>query len=435
MGTLLSPPRNQADVVLTNPPYVTKGSSVIRDAVASVSGHRNGLDLKDYYETGGLGVEALFLRYISGALKPGGRAFVIVPLGLLNRSEPRPKRHLLSECNLLASISLPRKAFFNTAQPTYILVLEKRHTSVDERPDVFCAIARSTGETLDARRTPSPNENDLGEIAEAFVAWTKGDRSDVDSSDLMKLEPATEFSESKRWDVPRFWDDDELVNLGVRVPPIERIEFVDEVADTLRELLLELQEAQDDLAVLTPEDKITLSIGDPDVFALRPGRRIRHADVLAHPGDLPLYSCFTRSTAEKGRVDEDWATSIGAWVIDTPTVTVNATGASGVGIVFVRENRCAITDDVIAVIPQVEGIDIRYLATALSSVIAQGDFQYEAKLYQGRLKELTFPIPVTSTGAFDEALQTATGRAVTRVEQIKDRITDLGIWSKESRLV
>lgn len=237
LGTLLNPVRDAADIILTNPPYVTKGSGIYKDAVAEVVGPRNGVDLHDYYDVGSLGVEALFLRYISGALKPGGRAFIVVPLGLLNRSEPRPKKHLLDECNIVAAIALPRKAFFNTAQPTYLLVLERRYTESDPRPDVFCAIARSTGETLDMRRTPTPLENDLQTIADAFVAWSEGDDTLIDSSDLIKVEPAGEFSEAKRWDVPRFWSDDELVELGVRVPPIERGEFVDEMAESLRELL------------------------------------------------------------------------------------------------------------------------------------------------------------------------------------------------------
>jgi type I restriction enzyme M protein len=68
----------------------------------------NGIDLRDYYDRSGLGVEALFLRYVSAALKPGGRAFVIVPLGLLNRTDPGPKRRLLDECNLLDLNVRPR---------------------------------------------------------------------------------------------------------------------------------------------------------------------------------------------------------------------------------------------------------------------------------------------------------------------------------------
>lgn len=435
LGSLLNPPREQADVVLTNPPYVTKGSSVYREAAADVQGDRNGLDLRDYYDTGGLGVEALFMRYIAGSLREGGRAFVIVPLGLLNRSEPKPKRSLLAECNVVASIALPRKAFFNTAQPTYVLVLERRYTPEDPRPDVFCAIARSTGETLDARRTPTPDDNDLAEIAEVFVAWSNGDPTPAAELPFVKIESATEFDESKRWDVTRFWDDDELVKMGVRVPPVERTEFIDEAADTLRELIAELDEANADLRALVPISTVKWSVGDPDLFTLKPGKRVRHQDVLDHPGDLPVLSCFTRATAEKGRVDEEWALGIGAWIIDRPTVTVNATGASGVGIVFLRETRAMITDDVIAVVPEVDGLDPQYLAVALSSVIGQGDFQYEAKLYQGRLKELKIEVPVCEDGTPDIELQRAIGRAVARVEQIKERMTDLGTWSKQSRLI
>jgi len=88
--------------------------------------------------------------YVSGALKAGGRAFVIVPYGMLTRSENTMKEKILGECNLLASIALPRNTFFNTAQKTYILALEKRHTATDPRPNVFCAVASSVGESLDA---------------------------------------------------------------------------------------------------------------------------------------------------------------------------------------------------------------------------------------------------------------------------------------------
>ena len=172
LGALLQPPRNQVDVILTNPPYVTQGSSIYRKEIERVLGLRNGETLSDYYDTGGLsGVEALFLRYISGALKPGGRAFVIVPLGLLNRTAGRMKMHLLNECNIIGAIQLPRNAFFNTAQPTYILALEKRRVSAQSRPPVFCGIARSIGETLDYERVPLGEDNDLMDLAELFCQY------------------------------------------------------------------------------------------------------------------------------------------------------------------------------------------------------------------------------------------------------------------------
>lgn len=83
LGALENPPRDAVDVIMTNPPYVTKGSGIYKKELDEIKGQRNGLALKNYYSRWGLGVESLFLRYISGSLKPGGRAFVIVPLGML----------------------------------------------------------------------------------------------------------------------------------------------------------------------------------------------------------------------------------------------------------------------------------------------------------------------------------------------------------------
>lgn len=211
LGSLLNPPRDIVDVIITNPPYVTKGSGVYGKEIADVRGMRNGADLRDYYEGSGLGVESLFMRYIAGALRPGGRAFVIVPLGLLNRTEPKPKRKLLSECNIVASIQLPSNTFFNTGQKTSILIVEKRHTEVDPRPDVFCAVARTIGESLNYERIPSPDENDLDEIAENFVAHQNAEVPPIQTSPITKLVSADQFGEDDRWDVLRFWSNEEQV--------------------------------------------------------------------------------------------------------------------------------------------------------------------------------------------------------------------------------
>ena len=204
LGALEHPPQSCVDVVLTNPPYVTSGSSVYRRAVEAVQGERNGVNLRTYYDRTGLGLEAYFLRYISGALKSGARAFIVVPLGLLNRVESGPKARLLEECNIIASIQLPRNAFFNTAQKTYVLALERRHTFADARPDVFCAVTRSIGETLDYLRMATPEDNDFADVAELFVQREDGNAGAVAASPLVKIIPASEFQADDRWDVARF---------------------------------------------------------------------------------------------------------------------------------------------------------------------------------------------------------------------------------------
>jgi len=100
---------------------------------------------------------------------------------------------------------LPRNTFYSTPQKTYIICLEKRRTNSDQRPDVFCAIATSVGESLDARRVPLDNENDLERIAEAFsLNYREGMTFPEPIKNKIKLSSASSFTASDRWDVYRF---------------------------------------------------------------------------------------------------------------------------------------------------------------------------------------------------------------------------------------
>lgn len=433
LGSLENPPQNSIDVILTNPPYVTKGSAIYKKEIPEIQGDRNGVDLRDYYEGSGLGVEALFLRYIAGALKPGGRAFMIVPLGMLNRTEPGPKEKLLKECNILASIQLPRNAFFNTSQKTYILVLEKRHTEVDERPDVLCAIARTIGETLDWKRIPTPDENDLDEIAKEFVKWVESDFSQPPSNGIIKTAPATEFSKDDRWDVTRFWTDEELVALGQKESAVDRLQFITEATTDLTQIASELEVAREELTKLTETKMESVPLTDEKRFKVRSGTRITSENIRKNPGDIPVFSCFKDARLTKGKVSEEWLIKNKIPIEDKIFVTVNANGAS-VGKVFVRDEKCALTDDVIAVEILDDDIDPEFLALQLRSAVAAGGFLYEAKLFVGRVKELEVELPVDENGRFDIVQQRVIAQAIKRFDNIRQRLAELGEWSGSARI-
>ncbi|GGT45394.1 class I SAM-dependent DNA methyltransferase [Nonomuraea spiralis] len=464
LGTLAHPPINAVDVILTNPPYVTQGSSIYRKEIEHAEGERNGIILSEYYDGGGLGVEALFLRYISGALKPGGRAFVIVPLGLLNRTAQRMKSELLSECNILASIQLPRNAFFNTAQPTYILAIEKRKTRMQSRPPVFCGIARSIGETLDYERVPMPDDNDLATLAELFVRYVQSPQpsaiagpTQYEECAYAKLVPAQAFSPDERWDVVRHWTDEEHVALGERAGTIDRAEFVEIATTTLQDIILELQQARDELAALTADRSQQFSLADVSRFQVRSGIRIRNADLRENPGDVAVYSVFTRPETRKGLISENWLKDRGYRPEPYPSVTVMATGASAVGMVFNREAGCVMTDDVVIVQPWSEeteekwrseaesrgeepaglpphDIDLGYLAVALGKTIAQGGYLYEAKLYTKRVRQLMIEVPINENGDPDLDRQRRIAAAVKRLDGIRAKLQEAGMWSKSVRL-
>ena len=434
LGSLEHPIKSSVDVILTNPPYVTQGSKIYKDEISVVEGLRNGLDLRDYYDRAGLGLEALFLRYISGALKPGqkpaGRAYVIVPQGLLTRTEPTTKEKILSECNLLASISLPRKTFFNTPQKTFILVLEKRHTTEDPRPDVFCAIVSSVGETLDKRRVPTPADNNLEEVTSAFLAHTNKKTIPAAYKDRVKIVPASSFSASDRWDVNRFWDDSELVALGARDPAIDRSSFMEIAQDQIAELAEDFVQVKGELSKLENGPTRTVSLSDTTLFKIRRGKRVTRNDGDKHPGPIPVYSGSKDAKRPICSVSEQWASQHSIPVEEDPIVTINANGF--VGACFVRRERCIIHDDVMVVEVIDKNIDLDYLAQVLPSTIFSGNFEYEAKLYN-RVKTLEIDIPITDSG-FDLERQKSTADVLKRFDAIRTKISDLGNWATDTRI-
>ena len=433
LGSLSNPPSQTVDVILTNPPYVTRGSGAVKDEINEVGIGGNGVDLRDHYERAGLGVESLFLRYITKALKPGGRAFVVVPLGLLNRTEPTPKEAVLADCNVVASIALPRNAFFNTAQLTYILVLEKRHTVTDVRPPVFCALVRSIGETLNWERVPTPQENDLADIAEIFVKWD-GTEEGASSSGLVRVVKPNEFTKDDRWDIARFWTEEERVALGLQESAISRADFIDEAAAELLEIGKELQASAEEIAALKKASTASLPLADSTAFTVASGTRITGAQLREHPGDLPIFSCFKNERILKGHVDRHFWAELGGSIEAAPFVTVNANGAS-IGRVFVRSVECGITDDVISVRPLLPKVSVGYLAIALQDAVNAGRFIYEAKLFVGRVKELEVAIPIKKNGQFSPEHQTLVAAAVRRFDSLKSRLIDLGIRAQEARTV
>lgn len=436
LGTLEYPIKNKASVIMTNPPYVTQGSQIYKQEIKNVSGLKNGLDLKDYYDRCGLGLESLFLRYISGALKPGGRAFVIVPYGMLTRSESTMKEKILSECNVLASIALPRNTFFNTAQKTYLLAVEKRHTTADVRPDVFCAIASSIGESLDARRISTPDENDLQDIAEAFVSWDD-DKSIPNTIDnRIKIVNYSEFSASDRWDVVRFWDDAELVGIGERDKEIDTPEFLSEIKFELQDLVKELATVESNLQSLTQGTTNVVNLGDEHLFTIRRGKRVTRKMCDDNPGNVPVYSGSKIKSRPLGKISIEFAEKNGINIENCnssgkPIITINANGA--VGYCFVRRDVCVIHDDVMIVDVLSDELDFDFLEGAIRKAVVAGNYEYEAKLYN-RVKELEIAIPVTNSGKFDLEKQKAIAKTQKLIEGIVQRISEIGKYAEDARL-
>jgi type I restriction-modification system DNA methylase subunit len=158
---LVSPPGEGGyDVVLTNPPF---GGSVSAQ-----------VDPADF-PLPNLGSEGLFLQRILGALRPGGRAAVVCPEGLLGNTGHAAalRRYLMDNASLDAVVSLPGGVFNPyTAVRTGIIVFTKGGST----KTTWLFDVKQDGFSLDARRRPIAG-SDLPAVEAAYPDRLAGPRS------------------------------------------------------------------------------------------------------------------------------------------------------------------------------------------------------------------------------------------------------------------
>lgn len=217
LGTLARPEKEQYDLILTNPPYVMSGSSNLKEEIAKQS------ELRDYFSISAMGIEGLFMEWIVRALKPGGKAFIVVPDGIMNRSNDKKLRNfILDECIIDAVISLPLNTFFTTNKKTYILALTKKQavkiggveSKIKQTTPVFTYICSEIGETRDVNRFDI-EQNDLENASDLFNMF-KGSKMRFRTDDKRcKIVNIEDFYTSVHWSVDRWWTHEEKIALGI----------------------------------------------------------------------------------------------------------------------------------------------------------------------------------------------------------------------------
>ena len=236
LGTLSKTEKDKYDLVLTNPPYVTSGSSNYKEAIKK-DGRLSG-----FYKVNAFGVEGLFLEWIIRSLKPSRKAFIVIPDGILNRlNDNKLRKFIKDECIIDGIISLPSNAFYTTPKKTYIFAITKKDGKTDaeresykQKEPVFTYLASDIGETLDIKRFSTPDKNDLIEMVSLFNQF-KGAKTSFKTPSLRcKIQPITKFNPDEHWSVDRWWSKDEKIDLGIEKEEIimTLFEFEQRVQDT-----------------------------------------------------------------------------------------------------------------------------------------------------------------------------------------------------------
>lgn len=226
------------DLILTNPPYITSGVTSIKNELKSEG-------LEDYYTTGAKGVDGLALEWIIRNLKKGGKAFIVIPDGILNTSQNKGLREfLLKECFINCIISLPIKTFFNTPKKTYVLGITKKqkNTEIQDFP-IFTYLVDNIGETLDVNRFEIEGKSDLEKAKDLFNAY-KGSPKTFPIEEIgdprCKLQPIKRFVPSEIWDIDRWWTKEEKIKLGVLVK--EESLTINEFKNKLEDFISKVEE-------------------------------------------------------------------------------------------------------------------------------------------------------------------------------------------------
>ena len=170
---------NKYDIVLANPPFT--GSVDVEDVDKSL-----------YSTVGSKQTELLFVALFLRMLKKGGRCACIVPNGVLFRSNAKAygqlRRELVENQKLEAIIYLPSGVFKPyTGVSTAILVFTR--TDAGGTDDVWLYNMEGDGFTLDDKRDPDDNHNDIPDILKRWSDLeNERKRSRTDKSFLVPKE-------------------------------------------------------------------------------------------------------------------------------------------------------------------------------------------------------------------------------------------------------
>lgn len=202
------------DLILTNPPYVTSGSSSIKEALATdinLSRYQNQSEgKKPYYSANGRGTQSLAIEWIIKNLKEGGLALVVVPDSLLLQESMI--NYIKSSCVVEGIISLPVRTFYTTAQKTYILIIKKKNKPQSQETSVFTYLVSEIGESRDSKRFPI-EQNDLNEATTLFNLFKAN--VEINKSQRCKIIPYDEFDNMSHWLIDKLWSDSEKEQLGI----------------------------------------------------------------------------------------------------------------------------------------------------------------------------------------------------------------------------
>ena len=415
-GHIIKEEADKYDLILSNPPYVTSGSSIIKEEI-----QRNPATITAY-PVSGLGLESLSIEWIVKSLKPGGAAFIIIPDGILARSNGRALRdYILQECFLDAIISLPNRTFFANAKDTYILAITKKNNPADmQTTGVFTYLVSNIGERLTSVRRDEIDLDDLPEMEDLFLLY-KGASAlagqvVVDRSPRCKVLPISWFRQRSHWVINKQWSNQELALLDANNRrPVTKEEF-DSLADRIRVASDEYQATliSSDIGSMQTTE---VSIGDQTLFRTFIGKRLIKKNIQDLSNPIPAYSAnvFKPFGRVKESNIEDFTHPSLIWGID-----------GNFDVRYIPAEEPFATTDHCGTIQILDpSIVPEYLLYAVNLAGEESRFTRSFRSSRTSMRDLRVRIPVRQDGTFDVEAQEEIASAYTIARSKKNTLLEL----------
>ncbi|KJV90451.1 N-6 DNA methylase [Rickettsia bellii] len=355
------------------------------------------------------------MEWIVKALKPNGKAFVVVPDGIFNRQNDKNLRQLiLDNCFIDAIISLPLKTFFTTPKKTYILAITKKHNISQIQTDpVFTYLCSEIGESRDIYRFDI-EQDDLKEAVNLFNAF-KGSKkyfANINHDKRCKLQGIDKFKADINWCVENFFTEEEKIDLGF----IEKTGFlyIKEFNELLNDTLFIISSNANIINESQNLEQIKYDTKQASIFfdLLPVSKKIQKKD-LKDKYTVPTYSS---QTTEYGFVG--YAKDI---MFNASSQTPLVTFGDHTRKFFIRNESFACLDNVKVLKLKQEyigKIDIEYISFVWENLIPNLGYSRHWKV----AKNIEIKIPITQTGEFDLQKQKEIAEKYRKIEEIKKNI-------------
>ena len=421
LGTLTEPVENEYDLIVTNPPYVTSGSSNLKEEIK-----KDGT-LVNYYKINAIGVEGLFMEWIIRALKPNGKAFVVVPDGIFNRQNDKNLRQfIIDECYIDGIVSLPLNTFFTTNKKTYILCLTKKANKKDTQTDpVFTYLVSEMGESRDVYRF----DIDLDDLSEAVTLYSffKGNKSSfakINTDKRCKVFPFTDFTSSLEtsWIIDKWWSEEEKIELGISEKK-DKLGLLD-FSSLLEDMSISLKTFQEGIKELSEKKKSKLNKKTyklKDLFSIEKGKSLYTKNYgNLNKGEYPVYSASNNAPL----------TYINSNDYDGQFLTWATNGFAG--YMMLINAKFSINGDRGLLKPQIPNINLLYVKNIVEPKLRElakgrkgenGSDEF-TKVYPNMVEEVEIAMPIDENGDFDIETQKDIVDKILYVEDIKKTIEE-----------